>query len=100
LPAESALTTGTQERVGLLGVLTDSNRITGGTSSSKRPLEHLTPEITRWQNANVSILLKKPRPLGIIRTQYAYHSKSWIPQNTQKARLGFKLISHDAGRGF
>ena len=38
LPAESALTTGTQERVGLPGVLTEANRITGGTSSSQRQL--------------------------------------------------------------
>jgi hypothetical protein len=38
LPAESALTTGTQERVGLPGVLTEANRITGGTSSNQRQL--------------------------------------------------------------
>ena len=40
LPEESqlpgrVLTTGTQERVGLPGVLTEANRITGGTSSSQ-----------------------------------------------------------------
>jgi hypothetical protein len=34
LPAETALTTGTQERVGLPGVLTEANRITEATSSS------------------------------------------------------------------
>ena len=56
LPAESTLTTETQERVGLPGVLTEANRITGGTSSSQRQLEHLTPEITRWQKANIRIL--------------------------------------------
>jgi hypothetical protein len=28
-------------------------RITGGTSSSQRKLEHLTPEITKWQKVNV-----------------------------------------------
>ena len=38
--AESALTTGTQERVRLTGVLTEANRITGGSSSSQRQLEH------------------------------------------------------------
>jgi hypothetical protein len=53
LPAESALTTGTQERVGLPGVLTEANIITGGTSSSQRQLEYLTPEITRWRKANI-----------------------------------------------
>jgi hypothetical protein len=45
LPAESALNTGTQERVGLLGVLTEANRIKGGISSIQRQLEHPTPEI-------------------------------------------------------
>jgi hypothetical protein len=37
-PAESTLTTETQERVGLPRVLTEANRITGGTSSSQRQL--------------------------------------------------------------
>jgi hypothetical protein len=40
LPSESALTTGTQKRVGLPGVLTEAKRITGGSSSSQRQLEH------------------------------------------------------------
>jgi hypothetical protein len=57
LPAESVLTTGTQERVGLPRMLTEANRITGGTSSSQRQLEHLTREITRWRKAKVRILL-------------------------------------------
>ena len=47
---------GTQERAGLPGVLTEANRHTEGTSSSQRQLEHLTPEITRWQKANIRIL--------------------------------------------
>jgi hypothetical protein len=47
LSAESALTTGTQDRVDLPGVLTETNRITGGTTVGQRQLEHLTPEITR-----------------------------------------------------
>ena len=38
LPSESALTTGTQERVGVPGVLTEANRITGETSSTQRQL--------------------------------------------------------------
>jgi hypothetical protein len=56
--AESALTTGThsQETVGLTGVLTEANRITGGTSCSQRQLEYLTSDITRWQKANIRIL--------------------------------------------
>jgi hypothetical protein len=49
------VTTGTLERVGLPGVLTEGNRITGGKSSSQRQLEHLTPEITRWGKASVSV---------------------------------------------
>ena len=63
LPAESALTTGTKERVGLPGVLTKANRITGETSSSQRQLEHQTPEITRWLKANVRILLTETKTI-------------------------------------
>ena len=48
LPDDSTLKTETQERVGLPGVLTGANRITGGTSSSQRHVEYLTREITRW----------------------------------------------------
>jgi hypothetical protein len=55
LPAESTLTTETQERAGLPGLLTEAKRITGGTSSSQRQLQQLTPEITRWQKANIRI---------------------------------------------
>jgi hypothetical protein len=55
LPAESALNTGTQWRVGPPGVMTEANKITEGTSSSQRQLKHLTAEITRWQKANVRI---------------------------------------------
>jgi hypothetical protein len=38
LPEESTLTTETQERVGLPGVLTETNRITGETSSTQSQL--------------------------------------------------------------
>jgi hypothetical protein len=37
-PAENTLTTETQERFGLWGVLTEAKRIIGGTSSSQRQL--------------------------------------------------------------
>jgi hypothetical protein len=40
LPEESALTTGTQERVGLLGVLKEAKSITGESSSNQRQLEN------------------------------------------------------------
>jgi hypothetical protein len=36
LPAENALTTETQERASLQGLLIEANRITGGTSSNQR----------------------------------------------------------------
>jgi hypothetical protein len=61
LPAKSAITTGTQKRIGLPGVLTEANRITGRISSSQRQLERLTPEITRWQKANLRILLTETK---------------------------------------
>ena len=38
LPAESTLTTETQERAGLPELLTEANRITGATGSSQRQL--------------------------------------------------------------
>jgi hypothetical protein len=69
LPAKSVVTTGTQERVGLRRVLTEANRITGGTSYSQRQLEHLTPEITRWKKENLRILLTETKTTEIIRTQ-------------------------------
>jgi hypothetical protein len=49
LPEESALTTGTQEKSWSPRSVDRDYRITGGTSSRHRQLEHLTPEITRWQ---------------------------------------------------
>jgi uncharacterized lipoprotein YddW (UPF0748 family) len=61
LPTENALTTGTQERVRLPGVLTEAKRIRGGISSSQRQLEHLTPEITRWRKARITILLTETK---------------------------------------
>ena len=61
LPTDSVLTTETQEIVGLPRVLTEAKRITGGTSSSQKQLEELTPEITRWQKANVRILLTETK---------------------------------------
>ena len=100
LPSQSALTTGTQKRVRLPGLLTEANRITGGTSSSQRQIEHLTPEISRWWKANIRILLTETKSTGIIGTQYSHHSESWIPQHMRKARFKFKTIPHDAGRGF
>ena len=38
LPAESTLTTETQETASLPGLLKEANRITGGTSSNQRQL--------------------------------------------------------------
>ena len=42
LPAESTLTTETQERAKLPGLLTEANRMPGETSSSQRQLKQLT----------------------------------------------------------
>jgi hypothetical protein len=52
LPAESALTTETQERTSLPGLLIEK------TESQE---EQLTPEITRWQDANVRIFLTEAK---------------------------------------
>jgi hypothetical protein len=32
------------------------------------------------------------------KTQFSHNINSWIPKHTGKARLGFKIISHDADR--
>jgi hypothetical protein len=61
LPAESALTTETQKRASLPGLLVEAKRITKGTSSNQRQPEQLTPEITRWQKADVRILLTETK---------------------------------------
>jgi hypothetical protein len=99
LPAKRVLTTRTQERVGLPGVLTGANRITGGISSSEKQLEHLIPEITRWQKANVRNLLNETKA-----TQHHQNPvcspEQVLDATTHKTRFGFKIISHDAGRGF
>jgi hypothetical protein len=58
------LTTRTHETVGFPGVLTEANRITGGTSSSQRQLEHLTPEIIRCKKENLRILLRETKNIG------------------------------------
>ena len=41
-----------QERAALPGPLTQAYRPTGGTSSSQRQQDQLTPEITRWRKAS------------------------------------------------
>jgi hypothetical protein len=50
-----------QERTGLPEIQTQAYRCTGETSSSLRWQEHLIPEITRWQKANVRILPTKTK---------------------------------------
>jgi hypothetical protein len=85
---------------GLPGVLTESKRLTGGKGSSQRQLEHLTPEITRWQKTNMRILLIETKTTWHHQNQYSHHRESRIPQHTRKARFGFKIMSHDGGRGF
>ena len=45
-----------QEKASLPGVGTEVYRPTGGTSSSQRQQEHLTPQNARWQKANARIL--------------------------------------------
>ena len=37
--------------------------------------------------------------LGNISTQFSHRSNSWVPQHTRKARVRFKITSHDADRG-
>jgi hypothetical protein len=41
---------------------------------------------------------QKLRILGIIRSQFSHHSKSWIHNHTEKARFGYKITSYDDDR--
>jgi hypothetical protein len=82
----------------LLRVLTQAYRPIGGTSSSQRQQEQLTPEITRWQKANTRNLPKEIKATWRHQNPVLHNSKSWIPQHTWKARFGFKITSHDADR--
>jgi hypothetical protein len=45
------------------------------------------PEITRWQKANEEYYQQKPRPLGIMRSQYSYHSKLQMPPIHQNSKI-------------
>ena len=74
LPAESALTTETQERASLPGLLIKANRIMRGTSSKQRQLKQLTPEIARCHKANVRILLTE------VKTTHHHQNPALPPQ--------------------
>jgi hypothetical protein len=50
--------------------------------------------------ANVRILPTESKTTQHHQDQYFHCSKSWIPKHTWKARFKFKIIFHDAGRGF
>jgi hypothetical protein len=57
LPAESTLTTGTQVRVGLSGVLTEANRITGGSANTGKQVEETQKPLKELQeNTNKQVI--------------------------------------------
>ena len=87
LPTESALTTETQERVGLPRLLTEAVRITGGTSSSQRHLEYLTPEITRWWKANLRNLLTETKLHSAWSEPSMFTTASSEYSNTPKSKI-------------
>ena len=61
LPGDSNMNTETQERARLPGLLIEAKINTWGTRSNQRQLQQLTTEITRWQKANVRILLTETK---------------------------------------
>ena len=86
-----------QERTGLPGVLRQGYRPIGGTSSSQRQQDQLTPEKTRWQaqeyynrNQDYMVLLEPDSPTT---------ESQGYPQHKGKARFGFKSTSYNADRG-
>jgi hypothetical protein len=93
------------ERAGLLR----SDETPKITASQAHKRDKLQSETTRTANTRDNLMTQskhknftyrnKGRLLGIIRTQFFYHSKSWIPQHTRKARFGFNITSHGDDRG-
>jgi hypothetical protein len=79
LPAESTLTTETQERARLPGLLTEANRITGGTSSNQRKL--LTTNSRDYQ-------MVKGKCKNVINRNQD-HSLSSEPSTPTSASLGY-----------
>jgi hypothetical protein len=104
LPAETALITGNQERLGLPEVMTEINRITGGKNTGGKK-----PETARTYNTRDYQMVKGKCHTLTNRNQdhsaSSEHStptkvSTGYPQHTHKARFGFKIISHDTDRGF
>jgi hypothetical protein len=55
--------------------------------------------MTRQQKAREEDRQQNPSILGNIRAEIPHHSEPWIPQDIGKARLQFKITSHDDDRG-
>jgi hypothetical protein len=97
LPAESVLTIGTQESVGLPGELTETDR-----------RNKLQLETTRTSNTRDYQMVKGKCKNLTNRNQATQQHQNPVLQPQQvldtptprKARLGFKITSQDAGRGF
>jgi hypothetical protein len=70
-----------------------------GTSSNQRQLNQITAEITGWQKAIARILLTETKISHHHQNKALPHRPVLGTQHTQKARPGFKSISHDDGRG-
>ena len=78
-------------------VLTRAYRPTGGKAPARDSKTNTGDnQMTKGKHKNHQ---QKPRLLGIIRTQFSHHSKSWILQHTGKARFRFKITFHDDNRG-
>jgi hypothetical protein len=78
-------------------VLRQGYRPIGGTSSSQRQQDQITPEKTRWQaqeyynrNQDYMVLLEPDSPTT---------ESQGYPQHKGKARFGFKSTSYNADRG-
>ena len=74
------------------------NMLVAETSHSQRQQDHLSPEITRWQEARARTQATETKATWQHQKSVLPPKQELIPQHTRKARLRFKITSHDDRR--
>jgi hypothetical protein len=81
-------------------VLTQAYRLTGGTSSSQRARTFNTRDYQMAKCKHKNLTNRNQDYLASSEPSTPTTASPGYPQHTRKARFIFKIISHDAGRGF